>query len=178
MVKLQMRTLEYRELIIKMVICNDKWPLHKHVDRVSQSFISRVAVLCQNPRVSDQYIKELIPDHGTGKLEFFVSIHENQGQDASGLNQQLELRLIDETASTNRFVCLNFEKSSSKDFTLSSNLNKEPKVGRFYEGGISIFVVIGTSTREVDSVFRLRMESIPVSGLGLSMLEMKPDDTE
>ncbi|GJV79713.1 hypothetical protein Tco_1515583 [Tanacetum coccineum] len=32
--------------------------------------------------------------------------------------------------------------------------------------------------REVDSVFRLRMESILVSGLGLSMLEMKPDDTE
>ncbi|GJX59234.1 hypothetical protein Tco_0290624 [Tanacetum coccineum] len=38
---------------------------------------------------------------------------------------------IDETALANRFVCLNSEKSSSKDFTLSSNLNKEPKVGRF-----------------------------------------------
>ncbi|GKG24781.1 hypothetical protein Tco_0395409, partial [Tanacetum coccineum] len=45
------------------------------------------------------------------------------------------------------------------------------------EGGISTFEVTGTSTREVDSVFRLRMESIPVSGLGLSMLEIKPNDT-
>ncbi|GJX10799.1 hypothetical protein Tco_0200658, partial [Tanacetum coccineum] len=46
------------------------------------------------------------------------------------------------------------------------------------EGGISTFVVMGTSTREVDSLFRLRIESIHVYGLGLSMLEMKPDDTE
>ncbi|GJT41581.1 hypothetical protein Tco_0941446, partial [Tanacetum coccineum] len=104
--------------------------------------------------------------------------------------------------------CLNSEKLSSKDFTLSSNLNTESKVGRFCrevlgkivgveigvccrgwmrviggggivvaeEGGISIVVETGTSTIEVDSVFRLRMESIPVSGFGLSMFEMKPDD--
>nr|GEY25712.1 hypothetical protein [Tanacetum cinerariifolium] len=39
---------------------------------------------------------------------------------------------IDESVSANRFVCLNSKKSSSKAFTLSSNLNKEPKVGRFY----------------------------------------------
>ncbi|GKG20966.1 hypothetical protein Tco_0380767, partial [Tanacetum coccineum] len=92
---------------------------------------------------------------------------------------------IDETTSSNRFVCLNSEKSSSKAFTLSSNLNKEPKVGLggggsvvTDEGCISSLVITGTSTREVDSVFRLRMESIPVSGLRLSILEMKPDDTE
>nr|GFC65909.1 hypothetical protein [Tanacetum cinerariifolium] len=101
------------------------------------------------------------------------------------------------------------EKSSSKAFTLSSHLNKEPKVGRFYrevrgaivgvkasvccigwmkgiggggivvtDGGISSLVVTRTSTREVDLMFKLRMESIPASGIGLSMLEIKPDDTE
>ncbi|GJS03597.1 hypothetical protein Tco_0320105 [Tanacetum coccineum] len=46
------------------------------------------------------------------------------------------------------------------------------------EGGISTFIVMGTSTKEVDLVFRLRIESIPVFGLGLSMLEIKLDDTE
>ncbi|GKC90987.1 hypothetical protein Tco_1151636, partial [Tanacetum coccineum] len=39
-------------------------------------------------------------------------------------------------------------------------------------------VVTRTSTSEVDSVFILSKESIPVSGLGLSMFEMKPNDTE
>ncbi|GJR03332.1 putative nucleotidyltransferase, ribonuclease H [Tanacetum coccineum] len=43
------------------------------------------------------------------------------------------------------------------------------------EGGISTFEVRGTSTKEVNSVFRLRMELIPVFRLGLSMFEMKPD---
>ncbi|GJR39373.1 hypothetical protein Tco_1215057 [Tanacetum coccineum] len=46
------------------------------------------------------------------------------------------------------------------------------------KGGISTFEVTGTSTREVNSVFRLRMELIPVFRLGLSMFEMKPDGTE
>ncbi|GJX33886.1 hypothetical protein Tco_0291931 [Tanacetum coccineum] len=117
---------------------------------------------------------------------------------------------IEETTTTNWFVCLNSEKLSSKDFTLSSNLNTESKVGRFCrevlrtivsvetgvccrgwmrvtggggivvaeEGDISTVIETGTSTREVDSVFRLRMESIPVSGFGLSMFQMKPDDIE
>ncbi|GJX91325.1 hypothetical protein Tco_0344651 [Tanacetum coccineum] len=44
-------------------------------------------------------------------------------------------------------------------------------------GGTAI-VVTGTSTSEVASVLRLNIESILVSGLGLSMLEIKPDDTE
>ncbi|GKC14640.1 hypothetical protein Tco_1011422 [Tanacetum coccineum] len=44
-------------------------------------------------------------------------------------------------------------------------------------GGWAI-VVTGTSISEVDSVLRLNIESIPVSGLGLSMLETKLDDTE
>ncbi|GJS25864.1 hypothetical protein Tco_0486484 [Tanacetum coccineum] len=44
--------------------------------------------------------------------------------------------------------------------------------------GVAAIVVTETSTREVDSVLRLNIESIPVSGMGLSMLEMKPDDTE
>ncbi|GKD76078.1 hypothetical protein Tco_1334360, partial [Tanacetum coccineum] len=117
---------------------------------------------------------------------------------------------IEETTAANWYVCLNSEKSSSKAFTLSSNLNTESKVRRVYrvvlrtivsvetgiccrgwmretggggivvakEGGISTFVETRTSTREVDSVFRLRMESIRVSGLGLSMFKMKSDDTE
>ncbi|GJU43459.1 hypothetical protein Tco_1200725 [Tanacetum coccineum] len=44
--------------------------------------------------------------------------------------------------------------------------------------GSSAIVVTGTSISEVDSVLRLNIESIPISGLGLSMLETKPDDTE
>ncbi|GKB53361.1 hypothetical protein Tco_0904114 [Tanacetum coccineum] len=52
--------------------------------------------------------------------------------------------------------------------------------GRFVadKRGGSAIVVTGTSTSEVDSVLRLNKESILVSGLGLSMLEMKLDDTE
>ncbi|GKG20255.1 hypothetical protein Tco_0380056, partial [Tanacetum coccineum] len=44
--------------------------------------------------------------------------------------------------------------------------------------GGSTIMVTGTSTSEVASVLRLNIESIHVSGLGLSMLEMNPDDTE
>ncbi|GJW66004.1 hypothetical protein Tco_0117888 [Tanacetum coccineum] len=44
--------------------------------------------------------------------------------------------------------------------------------------GGSTIVVTGTSTSEVSSVLRVNIESIPVSGMGLSMLETKPDDTE
>ncbi|GKE34955.1 hypothetical protein Tco_1454277 [Tanacetum coccineum] len=44
--------------------------------------------------------------------------------------------------------------------------------------GGSAIVVIGTSISEVSSVLRLNIELIHVSGLGLSMLEAKPDDTE
>ncbi|GKE85827.1 hypothetical protein Tco_1559569 [Tanacetum coccineum] len=44
--------------------------------------------------------------------------------------------------------------------------------------GGSTIVVTRTSISEVDSVLRLNIESIPVSGLGLSMLETKSDDTE
>ncbi|GKC32871.1 hypothetical protein Tco_1040165 [Tanacetum coccineum] len=44
--------------------------------------------------------------------------------------------------------------------------------------GGSAIVVTGTSISEIDSVLRLNIESIPVSGLELSMLEMKPYDTE
>ncbi|GKG04840.1 hypothetical protein Tco_0315227, partial [Tanacetum coccineum] len=51
---------------------------------------------------------------------------------------------IDETASANRFFCLNFEKLFSKDFTLSSNLNKEPKVRRFCREVLGTIVGIET----------------------------------
>ncbi|GKB69227.1 hypothetical protein Tco_0930639, partial [Tanacetum coccineum] len=96
---------------------------------------------------------------------------------------------IKETAASNWFVCLNSEKSSSKAFTLSSNLNTELKVGRFYGEVLGIIVVWELVfvaevekeewvVEEIDPVFRLRMESIPVSGLGLSMFEMKPDEIE
>ncbi|GKD91578.1 hypothetical protein Tco_1367085 [Tanacetum coccineum] len=44
--------------------------------------------------------------------------------------------------------------------------------------GGSVIVVTETSTSEVALVLRVNIESIPVSGLGLSMLETKPDDTE
>ncbi|GKG38274.1 hypothetical protein Tco_0457497, partial [Tanacetum coccineum] len=44
--------------------------------------------------------------------------------------------------------------------------------------GGSAIVETRTSTSKVASVLRLNIKSIPVSGLGLSMLEMKPDDTE
>ncbi|GJY35937.1 hypothetical protein Tco_0421315, partial [Tanacetum coccineum] len=117
---------------------------------------------------------------------------------------------IEETATVNWFVYLNSKKSFSKVFSLWSNPNKEPKLGRSCieelgtvagvgtgvccrcemkgvggggsvvadERGVSAIVVIGTSTREVDSVLRLNIESIPISGLGLSMLETKLNDTE
>ncbi|GJR96038.1 hypothetical protein Tco_0268212 [Tanacetum coccineum] len=70
-----------------------------------------------------------------------------------------------------------------KAVTTASSLEAEQDIGMggggsgvTDEGGISTFMETGTSTRDVDSVFRLRMESIPVSGLGLIMFEMKPDD--
>ncbi|GKB48829.1 hypothetical protein Tco_0899582 [Tanacetum coccineum] len=44
--------------------------------------------------------------------------------------------------------------------------------------GGSAIVVTETSTSEVSLVLRLNIESIPISGLGLSMLEMKPEDIE
>ncbi|GJZ03640.1 hypothetical protein Tco_0536915 [Tanacetum coccineum] len=44
--------------------------------------------------------------------------------------------------------------------------------------GGSAIVVTRTSTSEVALVLRVNIKSIPVSVLGLSMLEMKPDDTE
>ncbi|GKE06335.1 hypothetical protein Tco_1398353 [Tanacetum coccineum] len=44
--------------------------------------------------------------------------------------------------------------------------------------GGSAIVVTRTSTSEVALVLRVNINSIPVSGLGLSMLETKPDDTE
>ncbi|GJX23629.1 hypothetical protein Tco_0228074 [Tanacetum coccineum] len=44
--------------------------------------------------------------------------------------------------------------------------------------GGSAIVVTRTSTSEVASVLRVNIESIPVSGLGLSMLECKADGTE
>ncbi|GKF00264.1 hypothetical protein Tco_0023614, partial [Tanacetum coccineum] len=44
--------------------------------------------------------------------------------------------------------------------------------------GGSAIVVTRTSTSEVASVLRVNIESIPVSRLGLSMLETKPDDIE
>ncbi|GKF38356.1 hypothetical protein Tco_0118417, partial [Tanacetum coccineum] len=52
--------------------------------------------------------------------------------------------------------------------------------GRFVtdKRGGSAIVVTGTSTSEVALVLRVNIKSIPVSGLGLSMLETKPDDTE
>ncbi|GKF67499.1 hypothetical protein Tco_0197178, partial [Tanacetum coccineum] len=109
---------------------------------------------------------------------------------------------IKETAVANWFVCLNFEKSVSKFFSLWSNPNKEPKLGRSCREelgtvagvgtgvccrcvmrgvggggrivadnrGGSTIIVTRTSISEVDSVLRLNIESIPVSGLGLSML--------
>nr|GFB68840.1 hypothetical protein [Tanacetum cinerariifolium] len=43
--------------------------------------------------------------------------------------------------------------------------------------GGSAVVVTGTSTHGVDSMLRLKIESIPVSGLGLSMFETKRDNT-
>nr|GFC67121.1 hypothetical protein [Tanacetum cinerariifolium] len=44
--------------------------------------------------------------------------------------------------------------------------------------GSSAIVETRTSTSEVVSVLRLNIESIPISGLGLSKLETKPDDTK
>ncbi|GKF22575.1 hypothetical protein Tco_0074897, partial [Tanacetum coccineum] len=44
--------------------------------------------------------------------------------------------------------------------------------------GGSAIVVTETSTSEVASMLRVNMESILVSGLKLSMLETKPDDTQ
>ncbi|GJV61927.1 hypothetical protein Tco_1468027 [Tanacetum coccineum] len=117
---------------------------------------------------------------------------------------------IEETTAANWFVCLSSEKSVSKVFSIWSNPNKEPKLGRSCREelgavagvGISVFcrcvmkgvggrgrvvvnkrgglaiVVTGTSISEVDSVLRLNIESIPVFGLGLSMLVTIPDDTE
>ncbi|GKG12264.1 hypothetical protein Tco_0346501, partial [Tanacetum coccineum] len=110
---------------------------------------------------------------------------------------------IKETIAANWFICLNSEKSISKVFSLWSNPNKEPKLGRSCReeletiagvgtgvccrcvmrgvgggGRVIAIVVTGTSTNEVDSVLRLNIESIPVSGQELSMLETKPDDTE
>ncbi|GKG18380.1 hypothetical protein Tco_0372678, partial [Tanacetum coccineum] len=98
----------------------------------------------------------------------------------------------------------------SKVFSIWSNPNKEPKLGRSCreelrtvagvgtgvgcrcvmrgvggggrivadKRGGSTIVVTKTFTSEVDLVLRLNMESIHVSGLGLSMLETMPDDTE
>ncbi|GKF77175.1 hypothetical protein Tco_0229645, partial [Tanacetum coccineum] len=68
---------------------------------------------------------------------------------------------IEETAATNWFVCLSSEKSISKVFSLWSNPNKEPKLGRYCREELGAVAGVGT-----------------VSGLGLSMLETKPDDIE
>ncbi|GKE77467.1 hypothetical protein Tco_1543587, partial [Tanacetum coccineum] len=92
---------------------------------------------------------------------------------------------MEENVLANWFVCLNLENSVSRVLSLWSNPNKEPKFGRGVSGGGrvvantrggSAIVVTRTSTSEVASV--LNIESIPVSSLGLSMLEMKLDDTE
>ncbi|GJT93947.1 hypothetical protein Tco_1082792 [Tanacetum coccineum] len=117
---------------------------------------------------------------------------------------------MEETASTNWFICLNSEKLVSKFLSRWSNPNKEPKLGRSCREdlrtvvgvgtgvycicvirgvggrgkvvadtrGGSAIVVTGTSTSEVALVLRVNIESIPVSGLRLSMLETKPDDTK
>ncbi|GJR64858.1 hypothetical protein Tco_0010923 [Tanacetum coccineum] len=114
---------------------------------------------------------------------------------------------IEETASAKWFIYLNSKKSVSKVLSRWSNSNKEPKLGRSCREelemvagvgtgvccicvmrgvggggrvvvdriGGSAIVVTGTSTREGDSV---NNESIPMSGLGLSMFETKPDDTK
>ncbi|GKA49094.1 hypothetical protein Tco_0742052 [Tanacetum coccineum] len=114
---------------------------------------------------------------------------------------------MEETALANWFVCLNSEKSVSKVFSLWSNSNKEPKLGRSCseelgtvagvgtgvccrvvmrgmggrvvanKRGVSAIVVTGTSTSEVALVLEVNIVSIPISGLGLSMLETKPNDT-
>ncbi|GKG06982.1 hypothetical protein Tco_0329951, partial [Tanacetum coccineum] len=103
---------------------------------------------------------------------------------------------------------LELKEVSFQIFSLWSNPNKEPKLGRSCseelrivtgvgtgvccrcvmrgvggrvvadKKGGSAVVVTGTSTSEVTSVLRLNIMSTLVSGLGLSMLEMKPDDTE
>ncbi|GJR35614.1 retrovirus-related pol polyprotein from transposon TNT 1-94 [Tanacetum coccineum] len=52
-------------------------------------------------------------------------------------------------------------------------IDETTSANRGMGGGGSVVTDEGGMT-----TFRLRMESIPVSGLGLSMLEMKPDDTE
>ncbi|GKF05888.1 hypothetical protein Tco_0036556 [Tanacetum coccineum] len=115
---------------------------------------------------------------------------------------------MEETTLANWFICLNSEKSVSKVFSLWSNPNKEPKLGRSCseelgivagmgtgvccrcvmrgvggkvvadKRGGSAIMVTETSTSKVPSVLRVNIMSIPVSGLGLSMLETKPDDTE
>ncbi|GKE10232.1 hypothetical protein Tco_1413783, partial [Tanacetum coccineum] len=112
---------------------------------------------------------------------------------------------MEETASANWFICLNSVKLVSKVFSLWLNLNKEPKLGRpcgeelrAGEGtgvccrcvirgvggrvvvdkrGGSALVVTRTSTSEVALVLGVNIVLIPVSRLGLSMLETKPDDT-
>ncbi|GKD80728.1 hypothetical protein Tco_1347567 [Tanacetum coccineum] len=112
---------------------------------------------------------------------------------------------IEETAAVNWFVCLNSEKSVSKVYPnkepklgrscreevgtiagvgtgvccrcVMRGVGGEGRVVTDKRGGSTI-VLTGTSISKVDSVLRLNIESIPVSRLGLSMLETKPDDTE
>ncbi|GKE28727.1 hypothetical protein Tco_1444111, partial [Tanacetum coccineum] len=112
---------------------------------------------------------------------------------------------IEETTIANWFVCLNSKKLVSKVYPnkepkLGRSCREEVKTvvgvgtgvccrcvmrGVGGEGrvvidkrGGSAIVVTETFISEVDSVLILNIESIPVSGLGLSMLEMKPDDSE
>ncbi|GKC03429.1 hypothetical protein Tco_0995039, partial [Tanacetum coccineum] len=74
---------------------------------------------------------------------------------------------IEETASANRFVCLNSKKSSSKAFTLSSNLNKEPKA--LLAGKVLSFFVLllGFDLLAAEAPFT-PIEGIPGTSLQMS----------
>ncbi|GKF95100.1 hypothetical protein Tco_0287835, partial [Tanacetum coccineum] len=84
-----------------------------------------------------------------------------------------------EIASTNCFVCMNSDKLSFKAFNLCviRGVGGGGRVIADKRGGSTI-VVTRTSTIDVASVLTLKIESIPKSGLGLSMFETKPNDIE
>nr|GFD29304.1 hypothetical protein [Tanacetum cinerariifolium] len=113
---------------------------------------------------------------------------------------------IKEMASANWFVCMNFEKLVSRVLSLSSNPNKEPKLGRSCRDELGTFAGEGAGVCctcemiEMDGGGRVvadnrggsavvmtgtstcgvdsKIESLPVSGLWLIMFETKQDDTD
>nr|GFD12991.1 hypothetical protein [Tanacetum cinerariifolium] len=78
-----------------------------------------------------------------------------------------------ETASANRFVCLYSKKLASNDFSLSSKQNTEAKVAMV--DGVIIGVDVGRGATEDEAIAKI--DSIPTSLVGFSMLVTNCDDT-